>query len=133
MNLDPVVRHMILADEVTTDPADPHKVVVSGIVQTVRLLEPVELPAVIPQLCVLLFLCGGRGRGVGQIITRDAVTDRPVFGSPPTTITYPIDPLEVLPVVYRMWTCKVPRPGLYWTQFWHNGKPLAEQPLIVRE
>ena len=131
-NIDPVVRHMLLGDDVTTDPANPRKIVVNGLIHVARLAQPVRLPAVIDQLCVLLLLAGGRGVGDAQIVGVEADTDQPVFRSAVFQITYPPDPLEIVTRLFRLQQCVVPRAGLYWIQFWHNGRLLAEQPLTVR-
>lgn len=131
-NIDPFVRHMLMADEIEPHPANPRKVNIRGLVQTVRVTEPVTWPAVIGQLCVLLYLTGGRGSGDGQIVAVHADTDQEMFGSQVVRITYPADPLEVVPVVFRMRRCVVRFPGLYWIEFRHTGRPLSELALDVR-
>ena len=132
VNIDPIVRHMILADNVSTDSRTPPKIGVHGLIQIVHLTEPIRYPATIPTLCVLLYLAGGRGQGIGQIIAVDSESDQPLFGSLPHEITYPPDPLEAIAIAFRLRKCRIPRQGLYWIQFWHNGRRLAEQSLIVR-
>jgi hypothetical protein len=131
-NIDPFVRHMLLVDNVAPDPANPKKLVLRGLIQTVRLTEPVRLPAIIEQFRVLLFLTGGRGYGDAQIIGVEADTGQQVFGSSVHRIDYPADPLEVVTRSIQLCRCVIPRTGLYWIQFWHNGRMLADQPLIVR-
>ncbi len=133
VNIDPIVRHMILADNVSTDSRTPPKIGVHGLIQIVHLTEPVRYPATISTLCVLLVLAGGRGKGIGQIIAVDSESDQPLFGSLSHEITYSPDPLEPVTVVFRINECKIPEQGMYWIQFWHNGNRLAEQPFIVRE
>lgn len=130
-NIDPFVRHMVLADDIRPDPANPTKLILHGLIQTVRLVPPVTLPAVIDRMCVLLYLAGGRGTGVGQIVAVHADTNEPAFGSRPLRLTYPADPLRVVPVLFRMERCVVRRTGLYWVEFRHNNRPLAELSLLV--
>ena len=62
VNIDPIVRHMILADNVSADSRTPPKIGLHGLIQAVHLTEPIRYPATIPTLCVLLYLAGGRGQ-----------------------------------------------------------------------
>ncbi|HVK18437.1 MAG TPA: hypothetical protein VM533_15995 [Fimbriiglobus sp.] len=131
-NIDPFVRHMLLLDDIKTDPNNPKKLILRGLVQTIRLTEPVQLPAVIEELCVLFSLSGGRGVGTVQIRAMDDETGQFAFGSAAHQIVYPPNPLEVVTRSFRLQRCVIRRIGLYWIQFWHNGRMLADQPLIVR-
>lgn len=123
---------MLLCDEIVADPIQPNKFELRGLIHAIRLKEPIRLPAVIDQLCVLLYLTGGRGVGNLQIVGLEADTDREVFVSLHYRIEYPPDPLELVTRSFRLRQCIVPRPGLYWIQLKHNGRTLTEQPLTVR-
>jgi hypothetical protein len=46
--VDPVVRHMLLCDDVQRDPGDPRKVNVFGLVSTVRAVAEAPFPLCLP-------------------------------------------------------------------------------------
>jgi hypothetical protein len=131
-DVEPVVRVMLLCDEVGHDPDNPLKINVFGLVSTIRSLAEPPFPLCHPQLCAYLQLTGGRGTGQGQIATIHADTDQMAFTSATSALTFGSDPLAVLGVVFRMRDCPFPESGLYWVRFRYNEKVLAQQPLVVR-
>jgi hypothetical protein len=54
-----------------------------------------------------------------------------VFRSAARPFTFPDNPLRIVPVVFRIRECVFRRPGLYWIQFWHNGRPVDERALLA--
>lgn len=131
-NIPPVVRSYVLCDDVAPNTRDPSKIDAYGIFHEVR-HDPVGgYPAVLPVMCAYLRLSGGRGAGVGRVVAIEADTGTPVFASLPHPITYPADPLALIPVVFRILDCRFPRAGLYWIEFWHDGQELISEPLTVR-
>ncbi|MBX9580623.1 MAG: hypothetical protein K2X87_09975 [Gemmataceae bacterium] len=128
----PIVRQMILCDDVLPSTRRPGDHDALGLIHSVYPDPPGFYPAVLPVLCVYLQLTGGRGSGVGQVVVVEADTGGPVFAGRPHTIDYPPDPLAVVFRVFRVLDCKFPRSGLYWVQFRHDGRELSAQPLVVR-
>ena len=127
----PFVRHMILCDDVVTNPSNPYKLDARGMTSFVRSNPPGSFPVVLPQLGVYLEMSGGRGPAKLRIVAVSADTDTAVFASPARNLTFPDDPLRVVPVVFRIRRCIFPRAGLYWIQFWYNDQPIFEQDLIA--
>ena len=131
-DIDPVVRQMILCDDVVPNARSPLKHDTCGLIHSVIADTPGQLPVVLPVLCVYLQLTGGRGTGAVQVVATEADTGDPVFASPAYTVTYPPDPLLVVPLMIRILNCRFPRTGLYWIEFRHSGRELMRQPVGVR-
>jgi len=130
--IDPVVRHMLLCEDVRPEPNRPNKVDVLGMIGKVEAVGEPAFPMRLPILCVYLEVAGGRGTGQARIDCRHADSGRRVFSSLTHTVTFPPDPLAVRSLLFRIRNCTFPAPALYWVQFWYNNRTLAEQPLVVR-
>jgi hypothetical protein len=130
--IDPVVRHMLLCDEVQADADNPRKINLFGLVSTIRASAAEDFPLRQAELCVYLQLCEVRGTGKGRVVAVDAETAEPVFASREHDIREGNSPLDVLGFTFRLRECVFPRPALYLIQFRYNGKVLAQQPLLVR-
>jgi hypothetical protein len=130
--VDPVVRHMLLCDDVQRDPVNPNKVNVIGLVSTIQGVSEPPFPLLHPELCVYLQVTGGRGEGDAQIVVQHADSDQVVFSSPAHRLVFSTNPLSILGIIFRIQSCVFPGPGLYWVQFWYNQKRLAQQPLLTR-
>ncbi|MFO0848036.1 MAG: hypothetical protein U0871_05700 [Gemmataceae bacterium] len=128
----PFIRHMLLCDDVRPDPTRPRKVVIYGLVSTVRPTASGSYPLTTP-LCVYLAMTSGRGHGTAQITVAAADTGERVYSGVPRDLAFDPDPLKVLGVVFRIPACTLPRPGLYWVELRYNGAVLAHQPLTAEE
>lgn len=131
-DIDPVVRHMLVCDDVQPHADFPNKVNVLGLISTVRAVSDPAYPLQVPQLSVYLAVTGGRGTGTATIIVKHADTELVIFRSASHHITLPADPLAVLGLVFRIRDGVFPQPGLYWVEFEYNEKVLTRQPLLVR-
>ena len=131
-DIEPIVRHMLLCDDVHPDADNPHKMNVQGLVNTIGAQEGVSFPLHHPQLCVYLALTGGRGSGEVMVAAVQADSDRVAFTSLPHTLSFGPDPLAVQGVVFRIRDGVFPEPGLYWIEFRYNGRTIARQALAVR-
>jgi uncharacterized protein DUF6941 len=128
----PVVRYLILCEDVQTDPDNPRRVTLVGLLSTMRSLEEPPFPLLYRELCVFLQMTECRGPADGRVEIRQADSAQVVFRSRTRTIPLGSDPLEVVGFVFRIRNCLFPAPGLYWVQFWYNGEVLAQQPLVLR-
>ena len=131
-DIPPVVRQMILCEDVRPDPVTPHKLNLFGLVNTIQSFESPAFPLRLQELCILLQLTSGRGTGRANIAAVYADTDQRIFQSPAHSLTFASDPLSVAGVIFRVQDCVFPWAGLYWIQFRYNGKLLASQPLMVK-
>jgi Family of unknown function (DUF6941) len=128
----PVVRYLIVCEDVQTDPEHERRVTLVGLISALRSLDQPPFPVLCRELCVFLQLTDCRGAADGRIEIRHADSDRVVFRTRTRTIPFSNDPLEVVGVNFRIRDCLFEEPGLYWVQFWYNEKMLAQQPLLLR-
>ena len=128
----PAVRYMILCDDVYTDPDNPHRVTLDGLITAIRLAENTIFPVLSKEFCVYVQLTECRGPAEGKIEIQHADTDETVFHTKTRTIPLGKDPLGVYGVTFRIRNCLFHDHGLYWVQFWYNDTMIAQQPLLVR-
>lgn len=128
----PIIRHMLICDDVERAGTDRPKLNVLGVVHTIRAKPGQSFPLSHTGLCVYLVLTGGVGTGHIQIRITEADSETELFGSPIHEITYPADRHEISGVVLRVERCVFPRPGLYWVEFHHDGHMLRREPVTVR-
>jgi hypothetical protein len=128
----PVVRHMILCQEVRRDPLQPNSLSLERVITTIISRDDPPFPLHYPGLCVCLFLSGGRGKGNGSVAFRFADTDERVSGTAPRPLTFGPDPLAVEGVVFNVRDIRFRVPGLYVVQFLFNDHVLAQEYLTVR-
>jgi hypothetical protein len=135
MALTPVVRYLLLCDDVREEPDQPNCRHIDGLMSNIVSREVPPYPLVREMICVFLVLTECQGRGIGQVRVayEDDEPPRALFGSPEGEIDFTgADPLESLGVTYRLEACPFRRPGRYTVQFWYNGAKLAECPLRLR-
>jgi hypothetical protein len=130
--IEPMVRHMILCDNVRRNPNNPNKIDILGLISTVRPAAGSTYPLPLSNLCVYLNLTGGRGTGAGQINVRHADSDIILLSSAPLTLIFPADPLALAGLIFRVRNCVLPQAGLYWIEFCYNQKVLAQQPILAK-
>ncbi len=128
----PVVRHMLVCDDVTRDPDNPERLNVLGLISAIDSGEDPPFPLRHPQLSIFLQMTNGRGSGMAQVLIREADTDQFVSAGRPHRVTFPKEPLLVHGAVFRLLGCLFPRAGLYYVEFWFDGEVIAEEPLLVR-
>lgn len=127
----PFIRHMLLCDDVRPRPGEPRKVDVLGLVNSLR-VAPGAFPTQL-SFSVYLATTGGRDTGIGQIVILDADQGTEVYAGAEHTLQFPVDPLQVFGVIFRITAWWIPGPALYWVEFRYDGQMLARQPLLVRE
>ncbi len=132
MPVQPVVRYMILCEDWDADPENPRRISILGLLTNIHSLEDPPYPLLYPELCVVLALTGGRGKGDAQIACVLEETGQAIFETPKRQVEFGPDPLEVLGFAFRIRDCRFTDPGMYSVQFWYNGRPLEERPLLLR-
>jgi hypothetical protein len=128
----PTVRYLILCEDVQTDPDNPRRVTLVGLLSAIRSLEQPPFPLLYREVCVFLQLTECRGPADGRIEMHHADSGQVVFRTRTRTIPFGRDPLEVFGATFRIRNCLFQEPGLYWVQFWYNEQMLAQQPLLLR-
>ena len=94
MEVRPVVRYMVLCDDIHLTPENDRQVTIVNLVITIRSLESPPHPLLRRKLCVFLALTECRGEGVGKIVCA-AGDGHKVFETRERRITFGPDPLEV--------------------------------------
>lgn len=130
--MEPEVRHLILCDEVRTDPNDFQRLNVFGLITAIRSTARPRFPVVRPLLCALLILTGGQGGGELTLRILQDQTGRVVFRSTPRQVRFVGDPAAVLGALFRIRRCWFPGAGLYWVEVTFAGGVLARQKLWLK-
>jgi hypothetical protein len=128
----PVVRYLVLCEDVHADQVDPQRITLVGLISTLRSLEEPPYPILKQEICAYLQVTGCRGAAQGHVEIRHADSDEVVYRTRTRTIPLVTDPLEVVGIAFRLRDCLFPKPGLYWVEFWYNDEVLAQQPLLMR-
>jgi hypothetical protein len=128
----PTVRYLVVCEDVQTDPDNPRRVTLAGLISAIRSLEQPPFPLLYREICVFLQLTECRGPADGRIEIHHADSGQVVFRTRTRTIPFASDPLEVVGVTFRLRNCLFQEPGLYWVQFWYNEQMTAQQPLLLR-
>ena len=131
----PVVRYMLLCDDVRPDADNTHCTHIDCVMGTIRSLDDPPFPHLRDQFCVYLVLteCYGGGNAQIRVAFVDVDPEQPIFGSS----VRPLDftghtPLDLLGVVFRLRDCQFPQAGRYSVQLWYNGQQIEERPLVLR-
>jgi hypothetical protein len=128
----PVVRYLIVCEDVQIDPDNSRRVSLVGLISAIHSLEQPPFPILYRELCVFLQLTGCRGAAEGQIEIQHADSGQVVFRTQARTIPFGSDPLEIVGVTFRIRNCLFQEAGLYWVQFRYNGQVIAQQALLLR-
>jgi hypothetical protein len=128
----PTVRSLIVCEDVQTDPENPRRVSLVGLLSAIRSLEEPPFPLLYRELCVFLQLTECRGPGEGRIEIHHEESGRVVFRTRTRTLPLRNDPLQVVGITFRIRNCLFQEAGLYWVQFWYNEQNIAQQPLVLR-
>lgn len=129
----PVVRYLMVCDDVRVDPVNPHRVDLLGVTSAIRSTAHPPFPCRLSRLTVFVQLtgCGGPVGASVRLVEADA--GGPVAGSEEHRVELPDDPLQVLNVVFRIHGVRFRGPGLYWVQFCCPDEVVHQIPLLVRE
>lgn len=126
--IDPIVRHMIVCEDMIANSTDPSKV---SLVHLLSTINAPSFPFSLPKLCVFLRVAGGRGIGSGRIVVVRAADGTPVYSSREYRMKHPADPLQEKTFIFRIKGCVFPSSGLYWIQFRHDTRVIEEQGLLL--
>jgi hypothetical protein len=105
----PDVLHLILCDEIQTDPANYHRCNVLGLVTSIRSTTAPSFPVVHPQLRALVVWTGGQGTGELALRIIQDTSAGVVFHGQPRQVRFVGDPATVGGVVFRHPELYVPR------------------------
>ena len=125
----PRVQAMVLCDDIIESDQDSEAVDLIG----VRAIVSVPVfPTVLSQFCVFLQMSGHKGEANCHIEIESMATDDVVHEVEPLTFRFD-DPINVVPVHFRLVNCVFSSPGLYYVQVYCDSKLIGERPLLLRE
>src|SRR5262245_36158013 len=110
----PTCKAMIFCEDVLPGPRDTGNVHLMNVFSAIRPRS--GFPYRFPHLCLFLQLTDGEGHVEGQVLVRQASSDRVVFDSQTQMIEFR-DRLQMKWVVFHINDCPFPEPGLYWIEF----------------
>ncbi len=129
----PVVRYLIICEDVQADPANPHRITIVGLLTAIRSVEYPPFPLRYREMCVFVQLTESRGPANLYVEIIHADSGQRVVRTKTRRVAFPRDPLEVHAVVFRITDLTFSEPGLYLTRFRYNEIVIAEQPVLLRE
>jgi hypothetical protein len=129
--MEPEARHLILCNQVLTDPDNFHRINILGLITSIGSTADPPFPVLCPTICALVILT--EGRGAGQLVLRifHERSGRIVFRSSPRRIRFVGRADAILGVVFRIRNCSFPEPGLYWVELVFAQSVVARQKLLL--
>jgi hypothetical protein len=129
--MNPVVRYLLLCDDVQTDPTNVLRLNVTGLITHIRATGNPPFPVVRPIFCALLILTNCQGVGELSLRIVEDDTGRVVFRNPTRRVRFTGPPEDAVGVVFRVLNCRFEAPGLYWVELIFSGMVLASQPFTL--
>lgn len=127
----PIVRHLIVCDDIVVDQRNPLKVSTVGLISTIRSTGESPFPLRLAEFCVYTELTECRGSGELYLKVVQADTEQVVFESDQRVVRFAGSPLDITALAFRIRNCRFSRAGLNWVQLWHARNLLAQQPLLL--
>lgn len=128
----PTVRYLIICEDVQVDLVNPRRITLVGLIGSLRALGPTPYPLLRREFCVFLQMTECRGTAEGRVELQQADSGEAILRTSTRAMPLVNDPLEIVGVTFRIRNCLFPAAGLYWVQFWYNGRVLAQQSLLLR-
>jgi hypothetical protein len=131
MNEAPIVKAMLLCDDVRPNEANPNRHDIVGLM-TRLWSDTGAFPMICRQLCVYVIVTNGRGRGTGLVACVHEETGLTIWRTVSRELRFGNDPLAIQGDYYRMRDVIFPVPGVYNFEYRYNGIVLATQSLVVK-
>ncbi len=128
----PVVRYLIVCQNVHRDPQDAARITLVTLLSSIRSHLDPPFPLTVPEFCVYLQVTGCRAPGSGCIEVVQADSEDVAFQSPNQPLAFGSDPLRIYHLTFRVRDCVFRQDGLYWVRFRYNEEVIAQQPLLLR-
>lgn len=128
----PVVRHLIVCNDLIYDPTNPHGMTIKNLLGNIRSVEQPPYPLLYAQLCVYVQLTECRGVGEVRLRIEEADTNTLLYETPEIKVAFRNEPLKRHGLPFRIRDLLFPTAGLYLIEFWYNDARLAEETLLLR-
>ena len=132
MNIQPIVKYFLLAEDYALDEENPLFFNLFHILSGIHSVDSPPFPILVDQIFCVVGLTDGRGKGIAQVVCLEEETGLPLFGSQQHEVDLGFTPLEVKVVGFRILDCQFPRPGTYSFEFSWNGQTLIAYTMRVR-
>jgi hypothetical protein len=129
--MNPVVRYLLLCDDVQADPNNVLRLNVLGLITHIRATGSPPFPVVRPVFCALLILTGYAGAGELALRVVEDASGRVIFRNPTRRVRFTGADGDAVGVVFRVLNCRFERPGLYWVELIFSGMVIAAQPFTL--
>ena len=127
----PVIRHMIVCEDIPSDSANPRRVTLVNLLSSIRSPFQPPFPFRCPKLCVYVQLSECRGVAEARLQIEQADTQTAIWRTRPQRVSFGNDPLQVFRMSFRIRGCVFPSAGLYCVQLWYNDSLIAREPLVL--
>jgi hypothetical protein len=125
----PLVQYLITCDDVQTDPNNPLRVNVFGLITNIRSTANPPFPVIRPLFCVLVIMTRCKGTGDLSVRIVQNATGDVIFANHPRTVRFAGNPQEAVGVSFRVRNCTFPAAGLYWVEVYYSQSRLARRPI----
>jgi hypothetical protein len=117
----PVVRFMILCEDVVADPGNPRRLSLIGLLNAIRSTGDQPYPLLYREICIYVQMTECAGLGEFRVQLYHADSGSLIFETNSYEREFGDDPLEVHGMFFRIKNCRFPGPGLYLFEFCYNG------------
>jgi len=130
-NPPPVVRDLIVCEEIIADPKDRKRVTLVSILDRIQSSNQPPFPFRPAKLSAYARVTECRGSGTVRLEIQEADTDAVIYATPNQAVAFPDNPLAVHWMRFRIRDCDFPAPGLYWVRLLYDDHLLAQKPLVL--
>jgi hypothetical protein len=127
----PIVRHMLVCEDIPVDPANPQRVTIVNPLSSVRSQSQPPFPLRLRKLCVYVQLTECRGAAEVRLQIEPEDTQTAIFRTVSRRASFGNNPLQVFHMSLRIPGCTFPSAGLYWVQLCYNNMVIFQEPLRV--
>jgi hypothetical protein len=127
----PLVRHLILCENIPIDAAHPKQVSLINLIGRIRLPPHLAFPHRPPEFCVYVQLTECRGVGNVRIEIEEAETQTVIFQTASRRYSFGNDPLKRFGMVFRVRDSVFPSAGLYWVRLCYNDIAIFQESLLL--
>jgi hypothetical protein len=128
----PIVRYLIVCDDILTDPQRPGKPTLVGLICLLAPQVDPPYPFTLNRMSVFVVLTEGRDSGTCELMLVFEETGEVVWKTRSLPLTFGPDPVALRGVIFRDHNVLFPSRGVYAVQFWYNDHLLAQQTIVAR-
>lgn len=128
----PVVRYLILCQDVQISPDEAQNVTLVNLISTIVSLQDPPFPLRHSEICIFVQLTECRSPVDLRIDIVQTDAEQVIFRTRTRTVPFENDPLRLVGLTFRIRGCLFPAAGIYEVQLCCNDKAIASQPLRLR-